>query len=80
MSSAAGQSKGLRSDAGHRQLAALIAEGGNKQCADCRAPDTQWGSVNLGLFMCLECSGVHRSLGVHLSFVRSLTMDSWTEK
>ena len=36
--------------------------------------------MNLGVFMCIECSGIHRSLGVHLSFVRSISMDSWTER
>eukprot|EP01043_Picozoa_sp_COSAG02_P030407 COSAG02_NODE_1939_length_10312_cov_14.320866_3_plen_893_part_00 len=77
MSSAPGQTKGLRSDAGHADLAALIREPQNRRCADCRAPDTQWASANLGLFICLECSGVHRALGVHISKVRSITMDSW---
>jgi ADP-ribosylation factor GTPase-activating protein 1 len=39
----------------------------------------QWASLDFGTFVCLNCSGIHRSLGVHITFVRSLTMDRWTE-
>uniref|UniRef100_A0A8C7X0X0 Arf-GAP with coiled-coil, ANK repeat and PH domain-containing protein n=1 Tax=Oryzias sinensis TaxID=183150 RepID=A0A8C7X0X0_9TELE len=46
-------------------------------CCDCGEAEPRWASVNLGVTMCIECSGIHRSLGVHLSKVRSLTLDSW---
>ncbi|XP_076596443.1 arf-GAP with coiled-coil, ANK repeat and PH domain-containing protein 3-like isoform X5 [Chaetodon auriga] len=50
---------------------------GNEQCCDCGQADPRWASINLGILLCIECSGIHRSLGVHCSKVRSLTLDSW---
>ncbi|KAG5531766.1 hypothetical protein RHGRI_026401 [Rhododendron griersonianum] len=48
---------------------------GNNLCAECVSPDPDWASLNLGILMCIECSGVHRNLGVHISKVRSITLD-----
>ncbi|XP_058858673.1 arf-GAP with coiled-coil, ANK repeat and PH domain-containing protein 3 [Acipenser ruthenus] len=50
---------------------------GNEVCCDCGQADPRWASINLGILLCIECSGIHRSLGVHCSKVRSLTLDSW---
>ncbi len=50
---------------------------GNDACTDCGAATPDWASINTGALLCVQCAGVHRSLGVHVSKVRSVTLDSW---
>ncbi|XP_057181988.1 arf-GAP with coiled-coil, ANK repeat and PH domain-containing protein 2-like isoform X2 [Triplophysa rosa] len=62
---------------GDSALQKVMAIAGNNTCCDCGQPDPRWASINLGITLCIQCSGIHRSLGVHFSKVRSLTLDTW---
>ncbi|KAI1778106.1 ArfGap-domain-containing protein [Hypoxylon cercidicola] len=53
---------------------------GNNLCADCQARNPSWASWNLGIFLCMRCAAIHRKLGTHISKVKSLSMDSWSNE
>ncbi|KAJ8320218.1 hypothetical protein KUTeg_001805 [Tegillarca granosa] len=59
------------------RMAQLLSIPGNDHCCDCGSGDPRWASINLGITLCIECSGIHRSFGVHMSKVRSITLDAW---
>ncbi|XP_048833430.1 arf-GAP with coiled-coil, ANK repeat and PH domain-containing protein 2-like isoform X3 [Brienomyrus brachyistius] len=73
-SSSEPREKSLKGD-GALQKVLTIA--GNSHCCDCGTAEPRWASINLGITLCIQCSGIHRSLGVHFSKVRSLTLDTW---
>ncbi|KAF3450302.1 hypothetical protein FNV43_RR06382 [Rhamnella rubrinervis] len=69
-----------RPASGKRRLKDLLLQKDNRNCADCGAPDPKWASANIGVFICLKCCGVHRSLGTHISKVLSVTLDEWSDE
>lgn len=61
-----------------KRLLEMQARPENKLCADCHGKAPRWASTNLGCFLCIACSGIHRNMGTHISVVRSTTLDTWT--
>uniref|UniRef100_A0A8K9UDW8 Arf-GAP domain-containing protein n=1 Tax=Oncorhynchus mykiss TaxID=8022 RepID=A0A8K9UDW8_ONCMY len=61
-------------------LTSLLSLEENKFCADCESKGPRWASWNLGIFICIRCAGIHRNLGVHISRVKSVNLDQWTQE
>ncbi|XVE89361.1 hypothetical protein DITRI_Ditri19aG0195900 [Diplodiscus trichospermus] len=68
-----------RPTSANARLKSLLNQSDNRICADCGAPDPKWASANIGVFICLKCCGVHRSLGTHISKVLSVALDEWSD-
>ena len=64
----------------HPDIPEILSLPGNSTCCDCGIEKPKWASLNNGVFLCLKCAGIHRGLGVDVSTIRSLQIDSWTDK
>lgn len=64
----------------HQDLNEILSREGNSRCFDCNSENPKWASINNGIILCLKCAGIHRSFGLQISVIRSLQVDSWTEK
>ncbi|TDL22285.1 ArfGap-domain-containing protein [Rickenella mellea] len=60
-----------------RMLREMVKRPENKVCADCKRNDPRWASWNIGVFLCIRCSGIHRGMGTHISKVKSIDLDTW---
>lgn len=70
-----------RAEQNRQTLKSLVKLETNKSCADCkRNKHPRWASWNLGIFICIRCSGIHRGMGTHISRVKSVDLDSWTDE
>lgn len=64
-----------------KALSGLLRDPKNNTCADCKAQShPRWASWSLGVFICIKCAGIHRSLGTHISKVKSVDLDIWKEE
>ena len=69
----------MNSSYSNEEFLNLLKEPENQKCFDCGKTPVQWASVNNGVYLCIECSGNHRGYGVNISFIRSMTLDSWND-
>jgi hypothetical protein len=64
---------------GNSALSKFMQEEDNQICFDCGGKPANWASINNGIFLCLNCSGNHRSLGVNISYIKSVVLDKWND-
>jgi len=63
----------------HQEFEELMKDIENHQCFDCERKPAHWASVNNSIYLCMNCAGDHRGFGVNISYIRSITMDSWSD-
>ncbi|KAM0333289.1 hypothetical protein ACHAQA_001950 [Verticillium albo-atrum] len=78
MASVLSKRQQARNEKALQELVAKIP--GNNSCADCQARNPAWASWSLGVFLCMRCASIHRKLGTHISKVKSLSMDGWSNE
>jgi hypothetical protein len=64
---------------GHYEFEDLVKDEANFKCFDCSKSPAHWASVNNAVYLCLNCAGEHRGFGVSVSYVRSITIDTWND-
>ncbi|KHN68822.1 putative Arf GTPase activating protein [Ordospora colligata] len=64
----------------NKEVKELCLQERNNRCVDCSAPSPPWASVTHGVFICFDCASIHRSLGVEMSFVKSVNLDGWDKR
>jgi hypothetical protein len=64
---------------GHYEFEELLKDEENLTCFDCSKTPAHWASVNNAIYLCIECSGAHRGYGVNISYIRSVTLDTWND-
>eukprot|EP00124_Ichthyophonus_hoferi_P001920 Ihof_evm5s115 gene=Ihof_evmTU5s115 len=67
-------------DALKDQLNQIVGLEENMTCADCPSKYPRWASYSLGIFLCMACAGLHRQLGVHVTKIKSISLDDWTSE
>ncbi|VDB96645.1 unnamed protein product [Peniophora sp. CBMAI 1063] len=70
----------LAAERNAKALHELSLQPGNDRCADCKTRNPRWASHNLGIFICVHCASVHRKIGTHVTKIKSLTLDSWSNE
>merc|ERR1712062_839100 len=80
MGSSKRNNKIMADAASRKRLKEIRSQNGNNVCCECGKLNPQWISITYGIWVCIECSGKHRLLGLHIGHIKSITMDKWTEK